>query len=134
MHPFIPGQTRKEKFLFLNFFHNFSHNCLLQIFIPLATTGAPGHLPKSLPMHKDEGFWLIQGLLPCNEVLSSNLPHQSLSVGAKCRIPRTGGMAGSTHYPWLVWRCFQAWNKTWGEVWLCPAVLTSCHLTWPTLQ
>lgn len=88
MHPFIPGQTRKEKFLFLNSFHNFSHNCLLQIFIPLATTGAPGHLPKSLPMHKDEGFWLIQGLLLC--CLAMKFSHQIPPTKVSQLVPSAG--------------------------------------------
>lgn len=71
----ISFQAKQEKKLFfLKFFHNISLNCLLQIFIPLATAGAPGHLLKSLPMHKDEFFELTQCLLPCSEVFSSNSP------------------------------------------------------------
>lgn len=80
----FPGQT-SQKMTFPEICYYILQNWLLWMFIPLVRAGGPGHLLRSLPVHKDECFELTQYLLPCSEFFWSSFP-----VEVSCSVVNTG--------------------------------------------
>lgn len=88
---FQAEQTRN--LLFPSFFHYILWNWLLWMFIPLTPAGRPGHLLRSLPVHKDEFFELIWCLLPCSEFFWSSFPLEVSCLVVSAGSPGQGILA-----------------------------------------
>lgn len=78
---FFAGQTSK-KIIFPEILHYILQNWLS---IPLASTGEPGHLLRSLSLRKDDFFELTRCMLPCSEVFWSGVP-----AGVSCSVLSAG--------------------------------------------